>query len=715
MTTSTAATQLPSSAADRRLITTSGWTWIAVLAGLFLYVHWSYVNRMIHIATKASGGLNPLELIIHMIKNPWNPDWSHTLVVPLISLYFISRNRDRMAATRPAVFLPGLIVFVFGLLSFNFWTYPGRNDMFQGYSMIITLFGLALFLLGPSMMRHLWFPILYLALFVKISDRIWDSLAWRLQGIAAQCATVLLHIFSLFLDFDVNKVGNKITIGFMQDGAYLERGLEVAQACSGLRMLMAFIALGVAMAYLTDRGWWQRLIMILMAVPIAVAVNVGRVTMLGLLNLVNEEMTKGDFHTFLGMLMLIPAAGLFWLLGWVLDRIVVTDPTQAQTVPPPLPPEETGAPPIDARLALDVVKGAAGGVLLSVLIGVNCYLIVMSFRPDIGLQLLQKIGLIAEDAGASMSSLTPRLLLGVGVIALIGAIVGYCWMLLRHRGAAQDGRRGLIPLGSRGGTMAMASTAGILLASIFGFGTVRDAYGLVLMKEPVKLQKKLYQLRRDFWPWAFAASDKDLGPEELEVLGTRDYISYHMRDQEMMDGDRPVGVRWHMAYYTGKPDTVPHVPDRCYIGGGASGAGKSTVTLNLEGKEYRRVEGQVTAYSVLDRHRVSIPDTTISATIFRYHDPNTPDRIHRVLYFFVANNKFLANPDLVRAQGFLPWDRFSYYCKVEIGLGLVDSDEVAAARASRFLSTMMPEIMACLPDWQAVNATVPTDGPSSAE
>ena len=41
---------------------------------------------------------------------------------------------------------------------------------------------------------------------------------------------------------------------------------------------MAFVALGVAMAFLSSRAWWHRLIMVVMAIPIALVVNIARVT-----------------------------------------------------------------------------------------------------------------------------------------------------------------------------------------------------------------------------------------------------------------------------------------------------------------------------------------------------------------------------------------------------------------------------------------------------
>ena len=101
---------------------------------------------------------------------------------------------------------------------------------------------------------------------------------------------------------------------------------------------------------------------------------------------------------------------------------------------------------------------------------------------------------------------------------------------------------------------------------------------------------------------------------------------------------------------------------------------------------------------------MTIPKLTFPITIFRYRLPGE-SQVHSVAYFFVANGKFMWLPDQVRLEGFDPRDRFSYYCKIEIGVLGVEDVNAAARRAEDFLAVMLPEIMSCLPDWQALNAT----------
>lgn len=693
MTSTTTATILPAVDADRRSVTFTGWLWIIAIGVLFLALHWSFVNRMIHIATKAPGGKKAWDLLVHIVMNPWNADWSHTLIVPLISLYFVVRSGSRLVVTPRRVFPMGLGIFFLGLLSFFWWVHPGRNDMLQGFSMVFALFGLVLFLVGPAMMRILWFPIAYLVFFVKISDRFWNLIAWKLQGIAAEAATIVLKFLSLIINFDVSKSGNKIEVGYAQGGAYLTSALAVEEACSGLRMLMAFVALGVAMAYLTDRMWWQRIVMVALTVPIAVAVNVGRVVTLGLLSMVDDQMIKGDFHTFIGMLMLIPAAGLFWLVGWILDKMVIVEES-GRSIRPSAHIDKTVAGKVadcdggDKRQkTLDVVKGLGAGAILSGLVGLNYYVLLLvwlqPYRQD-------------------MSQWTANVCLGASVLALVVAAF-LIWRLVQPSGSStaessSANAKKVSGMPGRPATIALGIGAGILMTALTGFGAVNKINGVVLLKHPIELRNPLYRLRGDFGNWKWVGEDPELPPEQLEVLGTEEYISYDFLDRNAKPGSPAFQVKLHVTYYTGNPDTVPHVPERCIIGGGATGVGQSYPTLNLEGPQYREVPRGFDVGSIVLGQDVFMPDLQINATLFQYHWPENPDRTISVIYFFIANHKFLASPDLVRLHGFDPRDQYSYYCKVEVGLGNIPDPEVAVQRASDFLSKLLPEVMGCLPD-----------------
>lgn len=659
--TRSAATSLPDAENGEQLISKTGWVWIGILTALFALVHRNFFYRTWLFATG-------------------DPNWSHALLVPAISIYFIYQHRDRLAATPKQVSFWGLPILFFGLFGYAMGIYPVRNDMAQGYSTIIALFGLVLFLLGPRMMRVLWFPIAYLVFAVKVSDRLWSQVAWQLQQIAAQGAAAALKCCAVFLDFDVANRGSTIDLTFMRGGELITEGLNVAEACSGLRMLMAFLALATAVAFLRDRAWWQRLVVVVMAVPIAVAVNIGRVTVLGLLHLVKPELAQGEVHTFVGMLMLIPAGILFLLLGWVLDKIVIVDESAEQ--------KATGGPsqqtPAQASATTQTLKtqpktmvaGLAMGAMLMLLIGIAYGLLLSLVRPDLLLE-----GLSPMFAGAVLA--------GVVVVAAIAA----GWLLPKTlRGSGRQ-------------VAAASLVAGVLLTATVGQGVVIAATQAVLIKEAVPLRHKLWKLPAEAGPWKLFRDDPPLSAEVLQALKTEQYLSRLYEDTSWPEDKPGRLVRLHIAYYTDTPDTVPHVPDRCFVAGGAQGMGTSTATLALTGPGY---EGQPAGDQFF--HKATLePEARmlgreIDATVFTYADPKRPRHTEHVLYFFVANGQVLSTPDLVRAQGFDPRDRYSFYCKVEIQVFGVSDKAVAQERAASLLSHMMPDVMACLPDWVDVRA-----------
>lgn len=279
------------------LVPVHAWLQLTVLATLFVAVHWNWLNNMAAVARKS-------------------PDWSHAFLVPLFSLYFIHQQRDRILDTQARTCWIGLGIFLVGLFAHFVSIFPLRSRMFQGYAMIVELLGLTLLLLGPQLLRILLFPICYLAFGVQFSSKIWNFIAWRLQTFAAHSAATILNVVGI--EADVRGSTIELWRGMDYLGA-----LNVAEACSGLRMLIAFVALGVAVIYLVHRPWWARATMLLLAIPIAVAVNVIRVTVTGLLHLVNPELSAGDFHLLIGMVMILPAVMLFLLVGWLLDQLVI--------------------------------------------------------------------------------------------------------------------------------------------------------------------------------------------------------------------------------------------------------------------------------------------------------------------------------------------------------------------------------------------------------
>ncbi len=111
------------------------------------------------------------------------------------------------------------------------------------------------------------------------------------------------------------------------------RALNVAEACSGLKSLMTFITVAAAVAFLSPRPMWQKLVIVFFAIPIAIFCNVMRVTGQGLLDhYVSPQLSESFAHQFVGLVMLIPAFILILLVGWVLDRLFIDEVAEAEKV-----------------------------------------------------------------------------------------------------------------------------------------------------------------------------------------------------------------------------------------------------------------------------------------------------------------------------------------------------------------------------------------------
>jgi exosortase/archaeosortase family protein len=89
---------------------------------------------------------------------------------------------------------------------------------------------------------------------------------------------------------------------------------------------MTFISVAIAVAFLSQRPFWQRVIVSISAIPIAIFCNVMRVTGTGLLyRYEGPDWAEGFTHQFVGLIMLVPAFFMILSVCWVLDHLFVEE------------------------------------------------------------------------------------------------------------------------------------------------------------------------------------------------------------------------------------------------------------------------------------------------------------------------------------------------------------------------------------------------------
>jgi exosortase len=237
-------------------------------------------------------------------------------MVPLICGYLLWQHRSRLDKLKASVFWPGLVPVVMGIWSYVFFVVGVPNHLGQGLSMTLTVFGLTLLLLGPRYMTYLFFPIAYLFFAITIPEKVMNHATWPLQSLAAKGGWVALNMIGIKTDI----AGNQLTV--FDSTTFKSYPLNVAEACSGMRMLIAFTALGAAVALVATKMWWKRVVLIGLAAPVAVLLNVIRIMVLGIASLFNQDLSAGEAHTFIGTLLLIPGFFLYMLIVVALNKAV---------------------------------------------------------------------------------------------------------------------------------------------------------------------------------------------------------------------------------------------------------------------------------------------------------------------------------------------------------------------------------------------------------
>jgi exosortase len=251
--------------------------------------------------------------------NPFTGElnWRHSVCVPIIGLYYLYVNRDELRRAKVKPSWTGLAILIVGLLLFAFAIWPGQNDFLKDFGMVVTLFGVVLLLCGWDVMKIAWFPIAFLVCAIPWPELVYSYVASPLQHLAASVAVGTMRLTGV----EANNFGTKINI-LGKDNNFST--LNVAEACAGLRSLMTFISVGGAVAFLSLRPMWQKILITVSGIPIAIFCNVMRVSGQGLLDrYVSHQWSQGFAHQFAGIVMLVPGFLLILFVGWFLDQIFV--------------------------------------------------------------------------------------------------------------------------------------------------------------------------------------------------------------------------------------------------------------------------------------------------------------------------------------------------------------------------------------------------------
>jgi exosortase len=141
---------------------------------------------------------------------------------------------------------------------------------------------------------------------------VYNQLAQPLQLVASEVSTKLAEFFGVSLYTEGNVIQLATTT------------LGVEEACSGLRSLAALVVMVLLLGFMVCRRPFLRVLLLALAFPTAVFVNVHRVTGTAILEDRNPDLAMGFYHLFSGWLIFLLGIALVFaacqLLHKVLDR-----------------------------------------------------------------------------------------------------------------------------------------------------------------------------------------------------------------------------------------------------------------------------------------------------------------------------------------------------------------------------------------------------------
>ncbi len=268
--------------------------WIGTIAIITIAFVWSYLPT------------------IGELMHAWKTiaDYSHGFLVLPLALYALWVRLDTFPVGQVRWFWWGLgiIGISVAMRVFGGLYYIGGID---GWSIIVWVAGACLLCGGWRFFLWVWPGVAFLFFMIPWPYRVEGWLRQPLQKIATSLSTWLLQCLGQ------PALGGRNTIWLG------EHELEVEDACSGLRIFVAIAVLAFAYILIARPRWWERVILVVSIIPIALLTNSARIVVTGLLyQFVSGKAGKQFSHDLAGWMMIPFAAALFLLELWYLGKLI---------------------------------------------------------------------------------------------------------------------------------------------------------------------------------------------------------------------------------------------------------------------------------------------------------------------------------------------------------------------------------------------------------
>jgi exosortase len=229
----------------------------------------------------------------------------HGILVVPAAAYMVWTKWSKLKQIPPKGSAWGVLLLVIGALQATLglaahWVWVSRT------AFLVSVVGCIAALFGLRMLRELVYPLCTLILMIAPPTFVYERLTLSLQLLASRLGEICLEA----LGYSVVREGNILEL--------VGTKLSVEEACSGIRSLLSILFMCTLYDYFFVRGKWMRTLILVMAIPIAILGNAGRIVSTGIASQYNRELIHGAAHEALGYVTVVVAG-----VGCVLLHIVM--------------------------------------------------------------------------------------------------------------------------------------------------------------------------------------------------------------------------------------------------------------------------------------------------------------------------------------------------------------------------------------------------------
>lgn len=259
------------------------------------------------------------------IRSQWdsNPHYSHGYLVPLFALMLLAARRSEFRPSEWKSSWGGIFLLSAGL-GLKIYSSFYYIESLSHISLLIVLCAVPAVIWGSKGFKWALPGMAFLIFMIPLPHRLEGAMQGPLRSVGTKAGTFFLQTIGI----PAFSEGHVIMVG--------QQSIGVAEACSGMNMLMVFFALSTAVALMLTGSWSFRLILLASAVPIAIAANVLRIAVTAwvfvsfseatIFGIPGDEFAHKFFHDWAGWFMMPIGLLMLWVEIWILEHLVIRVP-----------------------------------------------------------------------------------------------------------------------------------------------------------------------------------------------------------------------------------------------------------------------------------------------------------------------------------------------------------------------------------------------------